>query len=152
MGSLTHGNSANFEQAEIILYKNEENSTISKMEIVQNEGDRLVTRTVAIYNLDAIIAVGYRVNSIQTTMFLDDVELRAKDRVLMSMKDCDDALNGFLLYNRRKILQGQGSRSHRQAEGKARQEFEKFRKIQDETYKNDFEKLVEEIQREKKDQ
>jgi hypothetical protein len=38
-------------------------ATISKMETVQPEGNRQVTRTWDFYNLDAIIAVGYRVNS-----------------------------------------------------------------------------------------
>jgi hypothetical protein len=44
-------------------------ATISKMEIVQTEGSREVTRAVEFYNLDAIIAVGYRVNSYQATQF-----------------------------------------------------------------------------------
>ncbi|MCL2412360.1 MAG: virulence RhuM family protein [Treponema sp.] len=44
-------------------------STVSKMEIVQNEGGRRVTRTLDFYNLDAIIAVGYRVNSKEATRF-----------------------------------------------------------------------------------
>jgi hypothetical protein len=44
-------------------------ATISKMEIVQPEGGREVTREVELYNLDAIIAVGYRVNSYQATQF-----------------------------------------------------------------------------------
>lgn len=43
--------------------------TISKMEIVGSEGGREVTREVEIYNLDAIIAVGYRVSSYQATRF-----------------------------------------------------------------------------------
>ncbi len=43
--------------------------TISKMEIVRQEGSRKVARTVEHYNLDAIIAVGYRVNSYQATQF-----------------------------------------------------------------------------------
>lgn len=46
-----------------------EEATISKMEIVQTEGERKVKRTVSYYNLDAIIAVGYRANSIQATHF-----------------------------------------------------------------------------------
>lgn len=46
-----------------------ENETISKMETVQNEGGRDVTRKTSFYNLDAIISVGYRVNSIQATHF-----------------------------------------------------------------------------------
>ena len=44
-------------------------STVSKMEIVQNEGEREVKRMVEFYNLDAIIAVGYRVNSKSATQF-----------------------------------------------------------------------------------
>ena len=44
-------------------------ATISKMEIVQKEGVREVNRQVDFYNLDAIIAVGYRVSSIRATRF-----------------------------------------------------------------------------------
>lgn len=46
-----------------------EEATIRKFEIVQTEGEREVNRTQMIYNLDAIIAVGYRVNSYQATQF-----------------------------------------------------------------------------------
>ena len=44
-------------------------STISKMEIVQQEGNRQVKREQNFYNLDAIISVGYRVNSRRATQF-----------------------------------------------------------------------------------
>jgi len=44
-------------------------ATVSKMEIVQQEGSREVTRNKEFYNLDAIIAVGYRVNSKKATQF-----------------------------------------------------------------------------------
>ena len=44
-------------------------ATVSKMEIVQVEGARQVTRSVDFYNLDAIISVGYRVNSRRATQF-----------------------------------------------------------------------------------
>jgi hypothetical protein len=43
-----------------------EAATIRKIRIVQEEGKRPVTREVDFYNLDAIIAVGYRVNSRQS--------------------------------------------------------------------------------------
>ena len=43
--------------------------TISILEIVQNESGRDVKRKVEFYNLDAIIAVGYRVNSKLATQF-----------------------------------------------------------------------------------
>ena len=44
-------------------------ATCSKMEQVQNEGGRSVSREVVFYNLDAIVAVGYRVNSFRATQF-----------------------------------------------------------------------------------
>lgn len=47
----------------------QEKSTISKMEIVQKEGERSVSRETTFYNLDMIIAVGYRVNSKRATQF-----------------------------------------------------------------------------------
>ncbi len=47
----------------------QKNPTVSILEIVQQEGGRGVRRNVEFYNLDAIIAVGYRVNSIEATQF-----------------------------------------------------------------------------------
>ncbi len=44
-------------------------ATISKMEIVQQEGTRMVNRTVDFYNLELVIAVGYRVNSERAIIF-----------------------------------------------------------------------------------
>jgi len=44
-------------------------ATVSKMETVQTEGERAVRRNVDYYNLDAIISVGYRVNSKRATQF-----------------------------------------------------------------------------------
>ncbi|MCM1566281.1 MAG: virulence RhuM family protein [Dehalobacter sp.] len=54
------------------IYDEEEltrEATVSKKEIVQIEGGREVSRLVDFYNLDAIIAVGYRVNSKKATRF-----------------------------------------------------------------------------------
>ena len=47
----------------------EENRTIRKIRTVQIEGKRKVEREINFYNLDAIIAVGYRVNSKEATDF-----------------------------------------------------------------------------------
>ena len=44
-------------------------TTVSKMEIVQMEGEREVKRETTFYSLDAIIAVGYRVSSLRATRF-----------------------------------------------------------------------------------
>ncbi len=47
----------------------EQVSTTRKIRVVQKEGGRSVSRDVDFYNLDTIIAVGYRVNSFQATQF-----------------------------------------------------------------------------------
>jgi hypothetical protein len=47
----------------------QEERTVSKMEIVRTEGERQVKRETVFYNLDAVISVGYRVNSIRATQF-----------------------------------------------------------------------------------
>ncbi len=44
-------------------------STIRKFRIVQKEGTRQISRDLDFYNLDAIISVGYRVNSVRATQF-----------------------------------------------------------------------------------
>ena len=47
----------------------QENSTTEDFSVVQKEGGRDIKRKVKIYNLDAIISVGYRVNSAQATQW-----------------------------------------------------------------------------------
>ena len=54
------------------IYKEEELteiSTIRNFRIVQKEGNREVNRDIEHYNLDAVIAIGYRVNSKRATQF-----------------------------------------------------------------------------------
>lgn len=63
-------NTANYHIKEI--YKSgelEELATTRKFRVVQKEGSRDVSRDVTFYNLDVIIAVGYRVNSKRATQF-----------------------------------------------------------------------------------
>ena len=47
----------------------QEDSTTRKIRAVQTEGKRQITRELVFYSLDAIISVGYRVNSYQATQF-----------------------------------------------------------------------------------
>lgn len=47
----------------------DKSATVVKIATVQVEGDREVSRELEYYNLDAIISVGYRVNSVQATQF-----------------------------------------------------------------------------------
>ena len=46
-----------------------ENATTEEISVVRQEGDRQVTRKLKFYNLDAIISIGYRVNSRRATRF-----------------------------------------------------------------------------------
>ena len=54
------------------IYENgelQEEATAEKISVVRQEGNRVINRTLQFYSLDAIIAVGYRVNSIRATQF-----------------------------------------------------------------------------------
>ena len=53
-----------FEEGEL-----KKEATCSKMEQVRQEGSRTITRQIEFYNLDAIISVGYRINSRRATAF-----------------------------------------------------------------------------------
>jgi len=71
----------------------QEDATTEKSSVVQKEGNRNVRRTVRIYNLDAIISVGYRVNSKRGTQF----------RIWANKIIKDYLVKGFSI-NERKIL------------------------------------------------
>ena len=60
----------------------EENSTCRKFRQVRQEGKRMVTRTIPMYNLDVIIGVGYRVNSKRGTKFRQWANQVLKDYLL----------------------------------------------------------------------
>ena len=54
-------------------------ATVSKMETVQQEGARKVTRQVEHYNLDEVISVGYRVSSKRVVQFRQWATQRLRD-------------------------------------------------------------------------
>jgi len=60
----------------------EESATIRKIRTVQKEGSRDVSRELDFYNLDAIIATGYRVNSYQATQFRIWATQRLKEYII----------------------------------------------------------------------
>jgi len=67
-------------------------STCAKFAQVQSEGERQVTRDVEFYNLDAIISVGYRVNSIQATHFRVWATERLKEYIIKGFTMDDERL------------------------------------------------------------
>lgn len=76
-----------FEDEELI-----KESTVSKMEIVQKEGNRNIKREQEFYNLDAIIAVGYRVNSKKATRFRQWATKTLKEYITKGFVLNDDML------------------------------------------------------------
>ena len=77
------------------IYKEEEleeEATTELFSIVQNEGQRNVTRKVKCYNLDAIIAVGYRVNSKKATRFRQWATITLKEYITKGFVLNDDML------------------------------------------------------------
>ena len=77
------------------IYKQEEleeEATTELFSIVQNEGQRNVTRKVKCYNLDAIIAVGYRVNSKKATRFRQWATITLKEYITKGFVLNDDML------------------------------------------------------------
>ncbi len=68
----------------------EQNSTIRKFRIVQREGSRDVGREIEFYSLDAIIAVGYRVNSERGLIFRQWAIERLKEYMIKGFA-LDDA-------------------------------------------------------------
>ena len=70
-------------------------ATVSKMETVQIEGGRTVTRIQEFFNLDAIIAVGYRVNSPRATQF--------RIWATQVLKNCENFHDRFLVIDNKEI-------------------------------------------------
>lgn len=85
-----------------------------------------------------------RLNLISTA-FLDVAEDRAQRQILMKMSDWKQVLEGYLKISDYEILEDAGNVSHEEAETKALGEYEKYRKIQDQTFLSDFDKFLESI-------
>jgi len=67
-------------------------ATIANFATVQKEGSRSVQRTVEYYNLDAIISVGYRVNSIRGTQFRIWATQRLREYIIKGFTLDDDRM------------------------------------------------------------
>lgn len=117
-----------------------EESTIRNYRIVQNEGNRQVSRELIHYNLQMIIAVGFKVNNERAVQF----RKWANRNIPMTMEDWNTRLDKFLLATDRDILNNAGKISMEIATEHALTQFEKYRVIQDKLYKNDFDKMLEE--------
>jgi hypothetical protein len=78
----------------------DEFSTSAKIAQVQLEGKREVNREVKFYNLDAIIAVGYRVNSKKATQFRIWATERLKDYIIKGFTLDDERLKNGMYFGK----------------------------------------------------
>lgn len=95
MGELFNCSSDNVSLHLSNIYKEEElqeSATTEEFSVVRQEGSRKVTRTLRFYNLDAIIAVGYRVNSKQATRFRQWATATLKEYIVKGFVLNDDML------------------------------------------------------------
>ncbi len=78
-------------------------------------------------------------------MYLNHAEFQAKEHWPMSMADWAKELDDFLNFNKLEILEGKGKISRKDADKIAKNEYEKFRPIQDKNYISDFNKEIKRI-------
>jgi hypothetical protein len=79
------------------------------------------------------------------TMYLDYAEHQAEKQISMTMNDWSKKLNTFLEFNEHDILQDAGKVTAKIAKEFAISEFEKYKVIQDKSYRSDFDRLLEEL-------
>ena len=82
------------------------------------------------------------------TMYLDYATRQARRHIPMTMADWAEKLDAFLKFNDAEILSDKGKVTEKIAKTFAESEFEKYRIIQDSLYKSDFDKLMEESNKE----
>ena len=80
------------------------------------------------------------------SQFLDFAELQALEQIPMSMQNWIDALDNQIVSNRRKLLEGKGRISHKQAVEKAEKEFEIYRAREMRQLESDFDRAVKLLQ------
>ena len=113
------------------IYKDGEliaEATNKKFLLVRQEGNRQVKRNIDHYNLDMVIALGYRVQSQIATRFRRWATQRLHEYI-----------------HKRKILIGKDNISHKQAIEKAEKEFEIYRKREMDMLESDFDKEIKKL-------
>lgn len=97
-------------------------STVAFFATVQAEGNRQVERTMAFYNLDMIISVGYRVNSLRGVQFRQWATSVLREYLIKGFALNDD----FLKLSGKQLLTHAGNISAEVAKAKADAEYNKF--------------------------
>ena len=84
------------------------------------------------------------------TMYLDYAELQAQRGIVMYMKDWIKKLDAFLQFNEKDILTNSGKVTATLAKEFAKQEYEKYKIIQDKNYISDFDKVIKKLENKQK--
>lgn len=102
-----------------------------------------------IFRSDVVVAKNYlkrdelsQLNRI-VNMYIDYAEFQAARGKIMTMKDWSEKLDAFLKFNEQELLTGLGKVSHEVAKALAEKEYEKYRVVQDQLHKSDFDRLIE---------
>jgi hypothetical protein len=77
------------------------------------------------------------------SMYLDYAEVQAENSIPMTMEDWSNRLDGFIEFNGRDLLIDAGKISAEQAKLHAETQFEKYRIVQDQLFKSDFDLFLE---------
>ncbi|GMR05993.1 MAG: hypothetical protein BMS9Abin25_0574 [Gammaproteobacteria bacterium] len=80
---------------------------------------------------------------------LELAEDRARRKIPMTMEDWAKRLDRFLEFDEREILQDSGKVTAEIARDFAESEFEKYRIVQDRLFESDFDRVVEELEKDK---
>jgi hypothetical protein len=96
---------------------------------------------------------GFELDQMQriVSAYLDMAEVQAMRRIPMTMADWEERLSRFLELWDREVLNDPGKVTAELARAHAESEFEKYRIIQDRLFESDFDKLVKQIEVEKKE-
>ena len=141
------------DQQDSIEMRYEDDNIWLTQKMMATLGSRQVSRDIKHYNLQMIIAVGFKVNNERAVQFrkwangiLDLAEDRAERHIPMTMEDWVKRLDLFLMADDREVLQDAGKITAEIAKAKAETEFEKYRVIQDRLFMSDFDKYMLELE------
>lgn len=153
----------------------QESVTIGKFPIVQKEGEREIKRNIAFYCLEAIITVGYRVNSERAREFrgwatrilkeyiykgyiVDNARMKYGSRFSTRYFDelyeeiRDIRTSERMIYQKITDIFATAVDYSSTAKELALKEYKKYKKVQDKNYISDFDKQVQEILKNKNNQ
>lgn len=140
---IVHGNTA----AEVIVARADHNKEHMGLKSWKNAPDGKIVKT------DVSIAKNYlgkeelaELNEI-VTMYLDYATRQARRHIPMTMEDWKTKLDAFLRFNDAEVLQDKGKVTAAIAKEFAESEFEKYRVIQDSLYESDFDKLMNDMEK-----